>query len=145
MGKLGALSILIVVAAMIYFFSPSKSVEVSSSAQQRQTPIQENTSQIEPSQTQESITTASKESPLEAQATDIHDHDHDSQAKEIPQYIKDSLEAKRIPASELVIEEHPDGSATLDLKGQFQHVPVAILGEDGKVKIVETTIQPKTE
>lgn len=145
MGKLGALSILIVVAAAIYFFSPSKSVEVSSSAQQRQTPTLDNTSQIEPGQLQESITTASKESALEVQATDIHDHDHSSQANEIPQYIKDSLEAKRIPASELVIEEHADGSATLDLKSQFQHVPVAILGEDGKVKIVETTIQPKTE
>lgn len=143
MGKLGALLTLLVVAAVIYFFNPNKPAGVSSSSED--IPSEQNTSQLDANQIQQSISLSSKNSTLNTGTTPIHHHDHHSQESEIPQYIKDSLNAKRIPASELIIEEHADGSATLDLKGQFQHVPVAILGEDGKIKIVETTLQPEIE
>ena len=66
----------------------------------------------------------------------------DKASTELPAEVHAYIESKRIPASELKPVTHADGSVSLDLKGQYQHVPVAIIGEDGKVTIVETEIKP---
>lgn len=66
----------------------------------------------------------------------------DKASPELPAEVHAYIESKRIPASELKPVTHADGSVSLDLKGQYQHVPVAIIGEDGKVTIVETEIKP---
>ncbi len=139
MGKLAALTTLLTIAFLVYFFTPSQ-VQVANTtieSEQSRIEVKEKTKQIKPLTIQQ----VNKDSPE-------HSHPHNTSADEndhIPQYIKDQLESKRIPASELTVQKHPDGSSSIDLKGQFQHVPVAILGEDGKVKIVETRIEPKTD
>ncbi len=142
MGKLGALSILLAVALVIYFVNPNSQVEVSNSGQEIIESPQQTTSTkaLNPA-----LNVAPEDHAITDEKSESHKHIESTKSAEIPQYIQDALEAKRIPASELIAEEHSDGSGTIDLKGQFQHVPVAILGEDGKVKIVETTIQPKLD
>lgn len=143
MGKLGALTILLALTAVIYFFSPGSQVQIAKEQQAIEASLPQTVKNGQADQTQ------LKSSPSQStNAIKPHsDHQsHDANDKiEIPQYIKDSLEAKRIPASELVEQHHPDGSMSIDLKGQFQHVPVAVIGQDGKVKIVEAQIQPLTE
>lgn len=140
MGKLGALTILVALAAVIYFFSPSNQVQVAKELVAIEIPQSES---IKNQQTDEAEP-ASSQSQSSSSLEPHRDHEgHDENEKiEIPQYIKDSLEAKRIPASELVEEKHADGTSSIDFKGQYQHVPVAIIGEDGKVKITETRIEP---
>jgi hypothetical protein len=137
MGKLGALTILIALAAVIYFFSPGSQVQVAKKQQAIEATMPEALTN-EP--TQAEIPPSELTNSIEPHS-DHEGHDENEQI-EIPQYIKDSLEAKRIPASELVEEKHDDGSSSIDFKGQYQHVPVAIIGEDGKVKITETRIEP---
>jgi hypothetical protein len=144
MGKLAALSILIAVAFVVYFFNPQTQLEVSQTA----TPIEQD-GQASDTQNSTPITSNAKPEPNAAAEISVkasHQHtDNHQDETEIPQYIKDQLESQRLPASELTVKQHPDGSSSIDLKGQFQHVPVAILGEDGKVKIVETRIEPRVE
>ena len=51
---------------------------------------------------------------------------------------------KNNTSSEGLIEKvNPDGSVSVDLKGRFQHVPVAIMGEDGKITVKEFYTAPK--
>jgi hypothetical protein len=138
MGKLGALAVLLTVAAVIYLLSPDSQVLV---AKEQQTVVQSKT--LENEQVKEAHSKNSQ-SPL-MHSIDSHSDSKDSDSNEkieIPQYIKDSLEAKRIPASELVEQRRSDGSVTMDLKGQYQHMPVAVIGKDGKVRIIEQTIKP---
>jgi hypothetical protein len=140
MSKFWALAILLAVAAAIYLLNPGSQVQVAKGQQA-----------IEAAQPDALINekvkdTQSKDSQTQPiySAEPHSDHiGHDTNEKnEIPQYIKDSLEAKRIPASELVEQQHADGSSSINFKGQYQHVPVAVIGEDGKVKIIETRIEP---
>lgn len=136
MGKLGTLIILVALAAVIYVFSPSHQVQVAKELNAIEIP-QDSIKNL-PTDKAELVTSPSQSS------NSLKPHsDHDENEKiEIPQYIKDSLDAKRIPASELVKQHHPDGSVSIDLKGQFQHVPVAVIGKDGKMTIIEKTIEP---
>jgi len=143
MGKLGALTILVALAAMIYFFSPGSQVQVAEEQQAIEQP-QPNTVKNEQAEQAQLKSSQSQSTNSIMPHSDHQNHDVNDKV-EIPQYIQDSLEAKRIPASELVEQHHPDGSMSIDLKGQFQHVPVAVIGQDGKVKIVEAQIQPLTE
>jgi hypothetical protein len=143
MGKLGALAILIALAAVIYFLSPGSQVQVAKKQQN-----------IEAAQPEQEKSTQAKDTPAQNSQTQStnplnpsHEHEeHNANDKvEIPQYIKDSLDAKRIPASDLIEKKHADGSSSIDFKGQYQHVPVAVIGEDGKVKIIETRVEPITD
>jgi hypothetical protein len=140
MGKLGTLTILVALAAVIYFFSPSNQVQV---AKELATIAIPQPDSIKNQQTDEAEPASSHSQS--SNSLELHS-DHKGHAEnekiEIPQYIKDSIEAKRIPASELVEEIHADGTSSIDFKGQYQHVPVAIIGEDGKVRITETRIEP---
>lgn len=141
MAKLGALSILLAVALMIYLFNPTTQIDIDSSDPNTQvsiaSPAKLNSVQANSAKTIQQLETNDQ----------VHNHDNGVSDKpaEIPQFIKDSLESKRIPASELVEVHHPDGSVSMDLKGQYQHVPVAVIGDDGKVKIIETKIEPINE
>ena len=140
MGKLGALTILVALAAVIYFFSPSNQVQVAKELVAIEVPQSESIENQKTDEAEPASSYSQSSNTLEPHS----DHEgHDEKENiEIPQYIKDSLEAKRIPASELVEEKHADGTSSIDFKGQYQHVPVAIIGEDGKVKITETRIEP---
>lgn len=141
MNKLGALIMLVAVAAVINFLNPGSQVRIPSSL-----PIEAGIEQPNPSANKQTASRTMKDSQDSLKNTDAAPHSHEVSTAveqvEIPQYIKDSLEAKRIPASELVEEKYADGSSSIDFKGQYQHVPVAVIGEDGKVKIVETRIEP---
>jgi len=143
MGKFAALAILLTVAAVIYFINPGVRVEVPKPVAIE--PVQQE--DAEPLKIQKTNPSDAKNS-ISNDLTNSHQHidgDTESSSEEdivIPQYIKDALEAKRIPASELTVEHNADGSSTIDLKGQFQHVPVAVIGKDGKAKIIETRITP---
>lgn len=140
MGKFGALAILLAVAAVIYLLNPGSPVQVAKEPQVIEASLP-NTFIDEPAE--EIQTKSSQAESIDSAVTHSDNEGHNANEKnEIPQYIKDSLEAKRIPASELVEEQHADGSSSINFKGQYQHVPVAIIGEDGKVKIIETRIEP---
>jgi len=143
MGKFAALAILLTVAAVIYFINPGVRVEVPKpSAIQL---IQQDDTEIIKI---EKTTSPEIKNSISNDLTNSHQHiDGETESSSekdivIPQYIKDALEAKRIPASELTVEHHTDGSSTIDLKGQFQHVPVAVIGKDGKAVVIETRITP---
>jgi len=73
-----------------------------------------------------------------------HDHQHDESVS-IPVEIQAYIEKQRIPASELSETHHPDGSVSVNLKGQYRHVPVAVIGDDGKLRIIETQIRPLSD
>lgn len=137
MGKLAALLVLLSIAALIYFFKPETSSMVTDNH-----PAQVN----EVPQAGQIPAPASSQPAQTQQLQSLHDHDHTDQHQEsavqIPEFIQKELEAKRIPASELKQVEHPDGSVSMDLKGQYQHVPVAVLDKDGKVRIIEKVIEP---
>ena len=143
MGKFAALAILLTVAAVIYFINPGVRVEVPKPSAIQS--IQQDDTEIIKI---EKTTSPEIKNSISNDLTNSHQHidgETESSSEEdivIPQYIKDALEAKRIPASELTAEHHADGSSTIDLKGQFQHVPVAVIGKDGKAKIIETRITP---
>lgn len=142
MGKFSAFIVLIVIAISIYLLNPNTQAPVSTSQP-------ENIETISTTQNAEILDVQTNIPTKMLNPTDIDNHkDHvhkNTDHIEIPQFIRNSLEAKRIPASELVEQHHPDGSVSMDLKGQFQHVPVAVVDKDGKVKIIETQIQPITE
>jgi hypothetical protein len=116
MGKLGALAILVALAAVIYFFSPSNQVQVAKELVVIEIPQSES---IKNQQTEEAEppSSHSQSSNLLEHHSDHEGHDENENI-EIPQYIKDSLEAKRIPASELVAEKHANGTSSIDFKGQ---------------------------
>jgi len=142
MGKFAALLVLLSVAALIYFFKP----ETSSIITDNQAP------QAHDNQSTKPIPAPASAPPAQTQQLQsLHEHDHDhsdhqhESAVQIPEFIQKELEAKRIPASELKQVEHPDGSVSMDLKGQYQHVPVAVLGEDGKITIIEKVIEPLSD
>jgi hypothetical protein len=141
MGKLGTLTILVALAAVIYVFSPSNQVQVAKKLATKAIP-QPDSIKIQKTDEAEPASSHSQSSNSLELPHSVHEGHEENEKIEIPQYIKDSLEAKRIPASELVEEKHADGTSSIDFKGQYQHVPIAIIGEDGKVKITETRIEP---
>ncbi|MCH2040261.1 MAG: hypothetical protein MK185_06465 [Saccharospirillaceae bacterium] len=73
-----------------------------------------------------------------------HPHSHDHTVK-IPLEIQAYIEKQRIPQSELQPERNPQGNLSLNPKGQFETVSIAVLGEDGDVRITERQIHPLAE
>lgn len=144
MGKFAALLVLVSVAALIYFFKPQTQVEVSDQASPKPQPPLSAPATTPADQQVQQLKTPEPTPNQQAHDHANHQHDHGSE-NEIPEFIRQSLEAKRIPASELKQVEHPDGSVSMDLKGQYQHVPVAVLDKDGKVTIIEKVIEPIPE
>lgn len=137
MDKLRALAILMAVAGIIYLFNPGAQVNPDS-----QVEILTDTGTS--SATDQNINTTHniKSAPIKATAEKEASHHKTSETQEIPKFIEDALEAKRIPADQLVKKHHPDGSISIDLKGQYQHAPVAIKSKDGKPRIIERVITP---
>jgi O-methyltransferase involved in polyketide biosynthesis len=132
MDKLRALAILIIVAGIIYLFNPGAQVEILT-----------NTGASSATDQNINTTPSIKSAPIKATAAEKEaSHHKASESQEIPKFIQDSLESKRIPADRLVKKHHPDGSISIDLKGQYQHVPIAIKGKDGKPQIIERVITP---
>ena len=77
-----------------------------------------------------------------------HDHDHDhthDHSLQIPVEIQAYIDKQRIPQSELQPQRNQQGNLSLDPKGQFETVSIAVLGEDGEVRITERQIQPLAE
>jgi len=75
-----------------------------------------------------------------------HDHSHDhSHDIEIPVEIQAYIERQRIPANQLIPTQTESGVPYLDAKGQFEVVSIAVIGDDGKVKITERQIQPRPD
>ena len=112
MDKLRALAILMAVAGIIYLFNPGAQVEILTDTRAS-------------SATDQNINTTPhiKSAPIKATAEKEASHHKASETQEIPKFIEDALEAKRIPADQLVKKHHPDGSISIDLKGQYQHAP----------------------
>jgi hypothetical protein len=137
MGKFAALLVLVTVASMIYFFKPQTQVAINERSSSQP---------LSPSSvpTMDLANPANQKGQTLPHTHDAHtDHQHDQQiAPEIPEFIQQSLEAKRVPISELKEEDHPDGGKIVNLKGQYRHVPIAIINEDGSTSIIEATIKP---
>ena len=133
MDKLRALAILMAVAGIIYLFNPGAQVNPSA-----QVEILTDTSTSSTPDQSITITPLMEAAPAEKEAA-LH---KPSETQEVPKFIEDALEAKRIPADQLVKKHHPDGSISIDLKGQYQHAPVAIKSKDGKPRIIERVITP---
>lgn len=74
-----------------------------------------------------------------------HGHSHNDQNIKIPVEINAYIEAQRIPRHQLKAVKHPDGSYSFDPQGQFETVSIAVIGEDGKVRITERQIQPTAD
>lgn len=70
-----------------------------------------------------------------------HDHDHSHQVK-LPVEIRAYIEKQRIPQQQLQPTQHSDGRLSLDPKGQFETVSIAVIGDDGELTITERQIQP---
>lgn len=142
MSKFAALLVLLSIAALIYFFKPETSSMVTDNHPTKVHEVQQAGQIPAPASAQ----------PAQAQQLQsLHDHGHDhsdqhqESAVQIPDFIQKELDAKRIPASALKQVEHPDGSVSMDLNGQYQHVPVAVIGDDGKVRIIEKVIEPVSD
>ena len=134
MDKLRALAILMAVAGIIYLFNPGAQVEILTDTSTSSTPDQGI-----------SITPLMEATPAEKEATHTETEGalhKPSETQEVPKFIEDALEAKRIPADQLIKKHHPDGSTSIDLKGQYQHAPIAIKSKDGKPQIIERVITP---
>lgn len=75
-----------------------------------------------------------------ADAHDSHDHDHDG---ELPPELEEYIESQRIPASEIPITVHGDGTATAHTGKQYSTVMMMIIDEDGTRRMVERQITPE--
>lgn len=137
MDKLRALAILMAVAGIVYLFNPGAQVNPDS-----QVEILTNTGASSATDQNINTTPHIKSAPIKTTAEKEASHHKASESQEIPKFIEDALEAKRIPADQLVKKHHPDGSISIDLKGQYQHAPVAIKSKDGKPRIIERVITP---
>ncbi|TNC83461.1 MAG: hypothetical protein CSH37_14075 [Thalassolituus sp.] len=69
-----------------------------------------------------------------------HDHDHDG---ELPAELEEYIESQRIPASEIPITVHGDGTATIHTKKQYSTVMMMVIDEDGTRRMVERQITPE--
>lgn len=63
-----------------------------------------------------------------------HDHSRDA-ARPSPESIQAIRELKKPAEGEGQVTEHPDGSASIKLGNRYRSVPVATIGEDGKVHV----------
>ena len=72
-------------------------------------------------------------------------HLHTESSPEIPEAIRESIAAQRLPAAELITTAHPLGGYTTNLKGQYRTVSVAVRQADGSIAIVEQRIDPITD
>ena len=71
-----------------------------------------------------------------------HDHDHDHDG-ELPAELEEYIESQRIPASEIPITVHGDGTATAHTGKQYSTVMMMIIDEDGTRRMVERQITPE--
>ncbi len=84
-----------------------------------------------------SSTTAAPDS---ASSNAHSDHDHDG---ELPAELEEYIESQRIPASEIPITVHGDGTATAHTGKQYSTVMMMIIDEDGTRRMVERQITPE--
>ena len=87
----------------------------------------------------ESNSTAAPDSASSDSHSD-HDHDHDG---ELPAELEEYIESQRIPASEIPITVHGDGTATAHTGKQYSTVMMMIIDEDGTRRMVERQITPE--
>ena len=71
-------------------------------------------------------------------ATSSHPEEQDL----IPEEIQVYIEQRRIPKSELKPVTLPNGNQVIPLKGQYEHVTIAVAQPDGSIRIVERQIEP---
>lgn len=69
-----------------------------------------------------------------------HDHDHDDDA-ELPEELKQAIEERRIPVSQLALTAIPGGYA-MPTRGQHHTVVMAFIGDDGKLHRAERVVEP---
>jgi len=67
-------------------------------------------------------------------------HDHEG---ELPPELEEYIESQRIPAEEIPVTIHPDGSATVHTGKQFSTVMMMVIDEDGNRRMVERQITPE--
>jgi len=67
-------------------------------------------------------------------------HDHEG---ELPPELEEYIESQRIPASEIPVTVHGDGTATAHTGKQYSTVMMMIIDEDGTRRMVERQITPE--
>ena len=81
------------------------------------------------------------DAPHSTRSADAHDgHDHDGK---LPPELEEYIENQRIPASEIPITVHGDGTATAHTGKQYSTVMMMIIDEDGTRRMVERQITPE--
>ena len=88
----------------------------------------------------ETSSTAATPDSASSNAHSDHDHDHDG---ELPAELEEYIESQRIPASEIPITVHGDGTATAHTGKQYSTVMMMIIDEDGTRRMVERQITPE--
>ncbi|MEK9712905.1 MAG: hypothetical protein VW258_10100, partial [Thalassolituus sp.] len=72
-----------------------------------------------------------------AAAADGHDHEG-----ELPAELEEYIESQRLPASEIPVVVHGDGTATAYTENQWSTVMMMVIDEDGTRRMVERQIKP---
>ena len=90
----------------------------------------------------EANSTAAAPDSASPNAHSDHDHDHDHDG-ELPAELEEYIESQRIPASEIPITVHGDGTATAHTGKQYSTVMMMIIDEDGTRRMVERQITPE--
>lgn len=90
----------------------------------------------------EASSAAAAQDSASSNAHSDHDHDHDHDG-ELPAELEEYIESQRIPASEIPITVHGDGTATAHTGKQYSTVMMMIIDEDGTRRMVERQITPE--
>jgi len=78
--------------------------------------------------------------PEQGQAPGADDgHDHEG---ELPAELEEYIESQRLPASQIPVVVHGDGTATAYTENQWSTVMMMVIDEDGTRRMVERQIKP---
>lgn len=75
-------------------------------------------------------------------AADTHNHQGEH-ANELPPELEKYIESQRIPADQIPVTVHGDGTATVHSGKQWSTVMMMVIDEDGTRRMVERQITPK--
>ncbi len=128
-----AAAIIIAVLSAVWFTQPRLTEDLNSPS---------DTATTEDKRVDEASIAAAAQDSASSNAHSDHDHDHDHDG-ELPAELEEYIESQRIPASEIPITVHGDGTATAHTGKQYSTVMMMIIDEDGTRRMVERQITPE--
>lgn len=128
-----AAAIIIAVLSAVWFTQPRLTEDLNSPS---------DTATTEDKRVDEASSAAAAQDSASSSAHSDHDHDHDHDG-ELAAELEEYIESQRIPASEIPITVHGDGTATAHTGKQYSTVMMMIIDEDGTRRMVERQITPE--